>query len=1122
MTDGQPRLDFDAGDPLEARDAQARALAVDPHRNVALEASAGTGKTRVLVDRYVGLLAAGVKPRNILAITFTRKAAAEMRQRILQELTRRHSQGALGPELWREIRDSLTDVSISTIDAFCLALLREFPLEADVDPAFDLADETETPRLVDDALERTLRISRGLVAEQPEMALLFAELGEFRLREGLAGLIDRRLVAWDALGRFLRGAAHVTVDDALARLLSRLRGAFASVPGGLAGLIASGPDHPDFAWFVRDVSRLTSDPLPSAPATQALLERVREHLLTQGGEPRKRLAYKKADFRTPADYAQHVAAVSALGPYLIDALHGYRQDINLVLARAVRQLFAIALDQYRRTLRKHGVLDFSDVLERTLSLLAQMDEFSRSRFKLEARYQHVLIDEFQDTSRAQWELVELLIRSWSSGLGMSARDFEPSIFIVGDRKQSIYGFRDAEVAVLDEAARYIEALRPVGRVRTAITRSFRSVRELLAFINDAFTAIEKVPDRPDAFRYGEDDVFPLSSVEASSTSPLGLVAAASDEQQAETVAEEIAALLASGATVRDRESGARRTVRPGDIAILFRTREGHRLFEDALARRRVPFYVYKGLGFFDADEIKDVLALLGFLARPQSELNAAAFLRSRFIRLSDVALKRLAPGLSAALTAPAPPPAIDDLHPADRTRLALARAGIASWLPLVDRLPPSEVLDLVIAESAYAAEIGGRSYPQARENLKKVRALVRRIQNRGYATLGRVVDHFSRIVAGGDESNAMIDAVDAVNLMTTHAAKGLEFPIVFVVNMQRGSGGSPGAIRVFPAPFGGDTNVEPFVAIGEHESDADRDLEAREAEENKRVLYVALTRARDRLYLGATLTPDGRFAPFKGGLGRALPASLAAIVAAATHAGNDSVITWNGESGTHRFRVLGPAPSITEAPAAAADTTDRLDDFTPLTSSAHQRLTATDLADSRVATASRAARAVPAAPAAPAAPTALDLGLLIHRALAAGWLTRPPENADAHVLGRLLRDDERTILDDVDGLIEHAREALARLRARPAVMALFDEGSGEVRWRRHEVPFSLRQDPGVIVRGSIDCVLERRHGVVEVVEFKSGRPLPAHQTQLDIYCAAARALFPDRPVEGRLIYVDED
>ena len=163
-----------------------------------------------------------------------------------------------------------------------------------------------------------------------------------------------------------------------------------------------------------------------------------------------------------------------------------------MLARAVRQLFAVALEQYQRTLQKHGVLDFSDVLQRTLALLSQMEEFSRSRFKLEARYQHVLVDEFQDTSRAQWELVELLIRSWASAAGLAERDLQPSVFIVGDRKQSIYGFRDAEVAVLDEASRYIEALRPIGQVRTAITRSFRSVRELLAFVNDVFTAIDKV------------------------------------------------------------------------------------------------------------------------------------------------------------------------------------------------------------------------------------------------------------------------------------------------------------------------------------------------------------------------------------------------------------------------------------------------------------------------------------------------------------------------------------------------------------------------------------------------------------------------------------------------------
>ena len=282
-----------------------------------------------------------------------------------------------------------------------------------------------------------------------------------------------------------------------------------------------------------------------------------------------------------------------------------------------------------------------------------MDEFSRSRFKLEARYQHVLVDEFQDTSRAQWELVERLIASWAAGRGLSAQTLEPSIFIVGDRKQSIYSFRDAEVALLDEASRYIGALRSTGPVRMAITRNFRSVREILSFTNDLFDVIEKA-QRPDAFRYGEDDVFPLGSVEARESEALGLVAATSDESQAEAIAEEIARLLATGATVRDRESGITRAARPGDIAVLFRTREGHRLFEEALARRRVPFYVYKGLGFFDADEIKDVLALLTFLARPESELAAAALLRLRVVRLSDEALKLLAPELTESILGPSP------------------------------------------------------------------------------------------------------------------------------------------------------------------------------------------------------------------------------------------------------------------------------------------------------------------------------------------------------------------------------------------------------------------------------------------------------------------------------------
>ena len=1089
--DGQQRLDFDV-DPLERRDAEARRLAVDPRRNVALEASAGTGKTRVLVDRYVGLLASGVSPRNILAITFTRKAAAEMRQRILQELAKRERDRTIPKEIILGVRESISDISISTIDAFCLALLREFPLEADVDPAFDLADETETPRLVDEALEQTMRAGRGIAAQQPEMAMLFGELGEFQLREGLARLLDRRLVAGDALARFVRGAEHATIERALSNLFGRLRAAFASLAGGAEALLATGPAHADFALFARDLRQLLADPPPAPATTQALLERVREHLLTQTGEPRKRFtAYKKSDFRSGPDYDRHLGMVQALGPYVSEALNRFRHDLNLVLARAVRQLFAVAVKEYQRTLRKHGALDFSDVLQRTLALLSQMDEFSRSRFKLEARFQHVLVDEFQDTSRAQWQLVELLVRSWAAGNSMADR--EPTIFIVGDCKQSIYAFRDAEVAVLDEAARYIEALRPAGQVRTAITRSFRSVRPLLHFVNDLFAAIDKAPGRTDAFRYSEDDAFPLTTAEPADDA-LGMVAAGSDQAQAEAVAEEITRLLTTSATVRDRDTGLRRPARAGDIAILFRAREGHQSFEQALARRRVPYYVYKGLGFFDADEIKDVLALLAFLARPQSELYAAAFLRSRFIRLSDEALKQLAPDLSTALTAENQPPTVATLHEEDRRRLTLAREAVPAWLSLVDRIPPSELLDRVLAESAYAAVIAGPSYRQARENLKKVRGIVRRMQNRGYATLSRVIDHLAHLVAGGDESNAIVDAADAVNLMTTHAAKGLEFPIVFLVHLQRGSGGTPDPIRVWPSPVG-DESIEPHVSIGTHESEADRDADAREIEEDKRLLYVALTRARDRLYLTATLNEEGRFAPGKGGLGRTLPAPVAQLFSVS--ANSTASVTWSGASGIHRFRVL---PHASETPTALTAPTEaaHADNFAPLVATAATRTTVTRSDDEHAAFPSSTADIS----------SSVDIGVLVHRALQAE--TDDPEPLFARTFAAS---------PEAKDIVAAAREALASIRSHPEVTQLLMDD--DVVWRRYEVPFTWRRADGTFVRGAIDCVVQRRDGSIHVFEFKTGVRDTAHSRQLDVYVAAARALFTGARVEGHLVYAGE-
>ena len=158
---------------------------------------------------------------------------------------------------------------------------------------------------------------------------------------------------------------------------------------------------------------------------------------------------------------------------------------------------------------------------------------------------------------------------------------------------------------------------------------------------------------------------------------------------------------------------------------------------------------------------------------------------------------------------------------------------------------------------------------QARENLKKLRALIRKVENRGYATLVRIAD-FLDDLAVGDESNAVVDALDAVSLMTVHAAKGLEFPIVFVVNMHRGAGGPRAPIRVLADGYG-----TPSVSIGDFESEADEDMTAREREETKRLLYVALTRARDRLYLAAAVK-DGTFRPGRGSLGEVLPRAFGA------------------------------------------------------------------------------------------------------------------------------------------------------------------------------------------------------------------------------------------------------
>jgi ATP-dependent helicase/nuclease subunit A len=1099
-----------------ARDDAARTRAVDPRFNVALEASAGTGKTRVLVDRYVNLLRAGVDPGNILAMTFTRKAAAEMRERIVATLRAAGERGEFPPSRWRDLRDRTTEIAVSTIDAFCLSLLREFPLEADLDPGFAVADQTEVLRLVDGALDRTLRVCRALAREDEAIALAFAQLGERRVRSGLAHLLDRRLVAPNVLAAYLRrnGAHEFTLCAAGQRASAALMATFAAMRGGLDAFLDSGPLEPSFellARGLRAVRRAAETDVPLSPAElQLLFVRVREHFLTQEGEPRSRSPLPKGSFASEADWRAHRDLVVGHAPAISRVIADRLRDLNVLVSRGVWRMFKVADAEYRRALDAHALVDFSDLLARALDLLKRMDEFARSRFRLESRYHHLLLDEFQDTSRPQWELVALLVQSWGEGAGLAhTGPLQPSIFIVGDRKQSIYGFRDADVSVLREAARHLGRLRPDGDVRRTITRSFRATAPLLAFVNDVCTDMAKAPARADAFEYDESDRFPVEAGAAvSQDSPLGLVVADDPDACAEATAAEIHRMLAAGVTVRDRESGVARAIRPGDIAILFRTRESHREFEAALERRAIRSYVYQGLGFFDADEIKDVLALVAYLGDPASDLRAAAFLRSRIVALSDEGLRRLSPGLAAALSAQAVSAGVS-LREADRTALEAARDATRRWLDLVDRVPPAELVDAILSESAYAVELAGPRWLQARENLKKMRALLRRGQNRGYATIPRLAAHLDRL-AIGEESNAVIEALDAVNLLTVHAAKGLEFPVVFLVNLGRGTGNRREPVRVVAHPADEDADA---VSVGEFQSHADGDRAVREREETKRLLYVALTRARDCLYLGA-VAKDGRLQPGRGSLAEVLPASLLDLLVPGAGA-----VEWMASSGrAHRLRRCGDSGASgdisTLVPSGSADdqARARTDDFAPLVDVEPPPLTVGAL----VATASPG-EAVPLGSEGRESERSERLvGTLVHRLLQrCGFDAFEGTMTPSDLVSALLRPDERAVATSERTRIELTDDVVRVYRAlcaRPEVRSVYTAGD-----RFHEVPFTMRIE-GAVLRGTIDCLVRLGPDRVAVLEFKTGAPRDEHRRQLEYYRGAATRLFPGATVDAHLVY----
>ena len=1076
-------------------DRLAREQASDPRFNVALEASAGTGKTSVLVDRYVRLIEEGASPRHILAITFTRKATGEMKSRIIEELRRRG-------QLWSAVRERLFDIHIATIDAFCLGLLKEFPLEAGLNPDIELLDEVDTQRLTEIAVEESLAETAS--PDAPDMGFLTSVFGEPALRRSLRDLLRSRLVKEEALRRFVD--RHVPRELDLRSSLRRMVKNLSDILGGREGverLLSSGPDPSPRSRALGFAFRRATDPDLATPLD---VQQVVSHFLTQEERlPRKKLAnfFGTRDFADRATYENHRDQVLALAPAVSEAYTRWFGDRDLYGVRELWRLFRVASRRFQALKESRRGLDFTDVLLRAVTLLERREEFSQSRFRLESRYHHLLIDEFQDTNDGQWRLLRALIDSWGEGSGLVQDAIlaeqsagrgkgvlqEPSIFVVGDRKQSIYGWRDARVEVMEKAARQVLRLRPRGGRRLTIRQSFRAKGDLLDFLNDVFSGVPQIgPGLEWSFRYDESDHFPVL-VKEEGAQPISLVVEPVLPRAAAAVADEIVRLLAE------------ENCRPKDVAILFRSRTHYRVYEEALAERGVPAYVYRGLGFFDSPEVKDIQSLVRFLSEPGSELRAAELLRSRFVALSDGGLARIAAGRGArgsegplakllrggSQSTNFPP----TLSEEDRAAALRATTTVPNWLRRVDRLPPADLILQILEETDYPAWFTGRKGQQGWENLKKVMEMVRRAQNRGYLTLARLAEYLDS-ASTGEESLAVLEAVDAVNLMTIHAAKGLEFDTVFVVNMDQKTRTDTSLPRIKEKP-NGDAEVH---ALGKPEAEGP----ARTVEEEKRLLYVALTRSRKRLILCASDLADGESQTTFLHL---LPKELRALFQEAL--GSDKQeLSWTPRLQTHRLRLLRPASEPRRHRSTREEPTYR-DALGLLEDAKPERVTVSELVREHVGE-----NTVPW----DLEPVDTTVGKLVHRMFEfdvddGASLTDVAVALSSELFDRGSGERERTA---------HAAAKLyLALRASTPLRELLTKGQVF-----REVPFSLRRSHqstqrAQLVRGTIDSVVVFEDRIV-VVDYKTGARSDSHRLQMELYVEAAQKLFPDRPVEGLIFY----
>ncbi|MEM6780857.1 MAG: double-strand break repair helicase AddA, partial [Pseudomonadota bacterium] len=865
--------------------------ASSPDTSVWVNASAGTGKTKVLTDRVLRLLLPqedgqeGTKPHRILCLTFTKAAAAEMALRINERLSkwavmsdedlRADLEGKLlgkpptpqmmvaARKLFVEVLDSPGGLNIMTIHAFCQSLLGRFPIEAGLSPNFEVIDDTQSQILLDQARDGVLK-----QASNPEHDLnvclqaiaqdindsQFSELLRALCRETgqLAQMSVRYQKTTDlksAIYEALRAPIDKTRNDILADFCTH-------TPDGLSTLCAalSGSGKNDHAMGSAFQSWIESD----TTARQGMFDVYANALIKKDQTPRsigKKLIEANAEL--PVILNTEVQRILETRDQ-IHALH------NAALTQSLLKLGQAILSEYAQKKSALGVLDYEDLINRTLALLSGETRYkidpSWVLFKLDGGLDHILIDEAQDTNPEQWRIISILTQEFYAGSGQS--EIARTLFVVGDEKQSIYSFQRAAPLEFERMRSYFaQKIQDSGNNwrKEDMTISFRSTKSVLQLVDRVFEdelarrglGAEILPH--DAFRRGaagHAELWPLTRAEESEkdapwTPPITI----QDVNSAQNMlANQIATQIDSWLKNEEQLESQGRAIKAGDILVLVRTRTAFvNQLVRALKSKSIPVSGVDRLALNDALSVQDLIVAAEFALLPFDDLALATLLKSPFIGLSEEELYEIAIDRDGSLWQ-----ALQASEHADIIEYCTRLIGRASYAA------PYDFFAQILQEPCPAHEISGlqgvlsRLGEDALDPIEEFMTTALDEERESGISLQRFVHGFRK--NRKEIKRELEEAGNAVRIMTIHGAKGLQAPIVFLPDTTRTHAAKRTPRLLWPDKTELDVPLwcpRKDIECKSYRRAFDR-VEQTLDDEYRRLLYVALTRAEDRIYICGT------------------------------------------------------------------------------------------------------------------------------------------------------------------------------------------------------------------------------------------------------------------------------